>query len=226
MLHTNFLLLLLILPLSIIADDSSSLQPQDLTPPITSSDADDALQRVTDSDLSPETLLAGIENNGVADCQSPPPGGRTRRSRLLRKRQTDFCSWQPYKGGAPTTTTSPQTGYDGAGTPLVPSTKIGPVDVKSPEEGKAPVSIPLGGTGNSEICGPSKETIPVCHWTPERLGSSRWLSPTLQLTPVRLCRFHFPPVLPSLIIDSFDGLTCGSRCPFYAQIALAKFAWD
>lgn len=209
MLPTNtFLFLLLILPLSIAADDSSFLQPQDGISPFTSSYADDALlQPITDLGLNPEVLLAGIENNEVANCQGPPPGRRSRRSRLLRKRQTDFCSWQPFKSGAQTTTppqTSPDsdklgaTGHDGAGTPLVPTTKKSPTDVKKPEEeGKSPIPIPLSGIGNPEICGPSKETIPVCHWSPRR-ESSRWSSPTLVLIPVRLCRFCFLPVLPIL----------------------------
>ncbi len=201
MLSTNlFFLLLLILPCSIVADDSSSFEPQDLTyPPISSSSEVDGFQTVTDPEFSPEVLLAGSENN-LADCQSAPASGRTRRSRL-RKRQSGFCSWQPFKSGAPTTQTpqtAPQngkagaTGHDGAGTPLVPTSKTGPADVKNPEEEKAPVPIPFGGANNPEVCGPTKETIPVCHYSPERLGSSRWLSPTSVLIPVRLCRFQLP----------------------------------
>lgn len=198
MLSTNlFLVLLLILPCSIIADDSSSFKPQDLTyPPIASSDADaDASQPVTDLELSPEVLLAESENN-VANCQGPPPGGSTRRSRI-RKRQNNFCSWQPFKSGAPTTTppqTAPQNDVSG--------TEKGPADVQKPEGDKAPIVNPFGGAKTPEICGPEKETIPVCHYSPERLGSNRWLSPTPVLTPVRLCRFSFPPppILPSLKI--------------------------
>lgn len=179
MFSTNiFLFLLLILPCRIIADDSSSFKLQDITYPIASSDAD-ALQPVTDPDFSPETLLAGSENNVVAGCQSPTPSGRTRRSRL-RKRQTDSCSWHPFKSGAPPTT-------DGTGAPLVPTVKIDPADVKKPEEDKTPETIPFGAAKRPEVCGSLEETIPVCHYIPGNRGSSRWLSPTLVLTPVRLC---------------------------------------
>lgn len=221
-----FLFLLPIFSCSIVADDSSSFKPQDLTYPLIPSSSDaDAFQTVTDPDLSPEVLLAGSENN-LADCQSAPPSSRTRRSRLW-KRQTGFCSWQPFKSGAPTTQTpqaSPQngeagaTGHDGAGTPLVPTNKIGPVDVKNSDEDKAPVPIPFDGAKNTEICGPTKETIPVCHYSPEIRGSSRWLSPTTILIPVRLCRFQFPPPLsPSVIIVIIDGLTCGFVYPLPAR---------
>lgn len=204
MLSTNhFLFLLLILPCSVVADDSSFFTPQDLTySPISSSaDADGAFQTVTDHEFSPEVLLAGGENN-LADCPNAPPSGRTRRSRL-RRRQTGFCSWQPFTSGAPTTQTpktAPQngkagaTGQDGASTRVVPTNKKDPGDAKNPGEEKAPVPIPFGGAKNPEVCGPMKETIPVCHYRPERLGSSRWLSPTTVLVPVRLCKFQsFPP---------------------------------
>lgn len=199
MLSTNlFLFLLLVLPCSIFADDSSSFKTQDLTyPSISSSDAD-TFQTVTDPELNLE-VLAGSENI-VANCQSALPSGRTRRSRL-RKRQTNFCSWQPFTSGAPTTPSlqkAPQdgkpgaTGHDGAVTPLVPTKKIGPADVENSDQKKVPFSIPSGGANNPEICGPTKETVAVCHYSPEGLGSSRWLSPTLVLTPVRLCRLQFP----------------------------------
>ena len=203
MFSTNiFLFLLLILPCRIIADDSSSFKLQDLTYPTASSDAD-ALQPVTDPELNPETLLAGSENNVVADCQSPTPSGKTRRSRL-RKRQTDFCSWYPFKSGAPPTTDKPgATGYDGAGAPLVPTVKIGPTDVKKPDENKGPVPIPFGAAKRPEVCGTAEATIPVCHYLPGSRGSSRWLSPTLVLTPIRLCKCYFPPFLPSLIREWF-----------------------
>lgn len=195
MFSTNiFLFLLLILPCRIIADDSSSFNLQDITYPIASSDAD-ALQPVTDPDFSPETLLAGSENNVVAGCQSPTPSGRTRRSRL-RKRQTDSCSWHPFKSGAPPTT-------DGTGAPLVPTVKIDPADVKKPGEDKTPETIPFGAAKRPEICGSLEGTIPVCHYIPGNRGSSRWLSPTLVLIPVRLCKSYFPPFLPSLIIGCF-----------------------
>lgn len=196
MLSTNlFLSLLVILPCSIVADDSSSFTPQDLTySPLSSSSDADAFQTVTDPEFSPEVLLAGSEND-MADCQNAHPGGRTRRSRL-GKRQTGFCSWQQFKSGAPTTQTpqtAPQNGRAGA-TPVVPTNKIDPADAKNPGEEKAPVPIPFGGANNPEVCGPTKETIPVCHYSPERLGSSRWLSPTSVLIPVRLCRFQYSPL--------------------------------
>lgn len=206
MLSTNlFLFLLLILPFSIVADDSSTFKPQDLTyPPISSSsDAEDTFQTVTDPDLSSEVLLAGSENDNLADCRSAPPSSRIRRSRL-RKRQKDSCSWQPFKSDAlttpPSSQTAPQnsktgsTGYDGAGTPLVPKVKPGPVDSYKPDEVEAPIPIPFGGDKNTEICGSTKATVPVCHYSPAGLGSSRWLSPAMVLVPVRLCRFQFPPL--------------------------------
>lgn len=193
MLSTNiFLFLLLILPCRIFADDSSSFKPQDLTyTPIASSDAD-GLQPVTDPDLNPEILLAGSENNVVAGCQGSPPGGTTRRSRL-RKRQTDFCSWHPFQSGAPPTTDKPgATGHDGAGNPLVPTVRIGPTDVTKPDEDN-PNPIPFGAAKRPEVCGTAEETIPVCHYLPGHRGSFRWLSPKLVLTPIRLCKFYFPP---------------------------------
>lgn len=114
----------------------------------------------------------------MAGCQSPTPSGRTRRSRL-RKRQTDSCSWHPFTSGAPPTT-------DGTGAPLVPTVKIDPADVKKPDEDKTPETIPFGAAKRPEVCGSLEETIPVCHYIPGNRGSSRWLSPTLVLTPVRL----------------------------------------
>lgn len=197
-----FLFLLLILPYRIIADDSSSFKLQDLTYPIASSDAD-SLQPVIDLGLNPETLLTGSENNVVAECQSPSPNARTRRSRL-RKRQTDFCSWNPFKSGAPPTTDKPGvTGHGGAHTSHVPTVKIGPTDVNTPDEEKDPVLIPFGASKRPEVCKTSEAAIPVCHYLPGSRGSSRWLSPILVLTPIRLCKCYFPPFLPSLIRGCF-----------------------
>lgn len=211
MFSTNiFLFLLLILPCRIIADDSSSFKLQDITYPIASSDTD-ALQPVTDPDFSPETLLAESENNVVAGCQSPSPSGRTRRSRL-RKRQTDSCSWHPFKSGAPPTT-------DGAGAPTV---KIDPADVKKPDEDKTPEPIPFGAAKRPEVCGSAEETIPVCHYIPGSRGSSRWLSPILVLIPVRLCKCYFPPFLPSLIIGCFWWTDLWLPFTFFL---LRRWAW-
>lgn len=186
---------MLILPCNIIADDSASFSPQGPTyPPITSSD--DAMQPVTDPEFSSDSLVAGSENN-VADCHGPPPS-RTRRSRF-RKRQNDFCSWQEFKGGAPTTSpeTKPPnakigpTGQDGVGATLIPTARIDPADVQKPDKEKISITNQFGRAGNLAICGTLTATIPVCHYSPER-ESSRWLSPIPALIPVRLCRFTFP----------------------------------
>lgn len=197
-----FLFLLLILPCSILADDSTSFkQPQDLTyPPISSSFSStpsdvDPFQTVTDPDLSPDVLLlAGSENSLLADCQNAPPSSRRIRRSRLRKRQSGFCNWQQFQSGGGPKAQTPQTTTP---PPVVPITnrKEGPSDARNPGDEKAPGPILFGGAKDPGLCGPATETIPVCHYSPERLGSNRWLSPISVLKPVRLCKFQIsnPP---------------------------------
>lgn len=209
-----FLFLLLILPCSILADDSTSFkQPQDLTyPPIFSSSSStpsdaDPFQTVTNPDFSPDVLLlAGSENN-LADCQSAPPTSssssssrrrRIRRSRL-RKRQSGFCNWQQFKSGGGPKAQTPQTATP---PPVVPNTNTKePADARNPGDEKAPGPIPFGGANDPGLCGPATETIPVCHYSPERLGSTRWLSPISVLKPVRLCKFFKFAAPPPLFVN-------------------------
>lgn len=198
-----FFFLLLILPCNILADDSSSFkQPQeDLTYPLVSSSSSsssdaDPFQTVTDPEFSPDVLLLAASENNLADCQNGPPSGGSTSSRIkrsrLRKRESGFCNWQQFKSGGASKTQDPPT----APPPVVPTTnRKDPADAKNPGDEKAPVPIPFGGSNDPGLCGPTTQTIPVCHYSPERLGSARWLSPILVLKPVRLCKFQIcsPP---------------------------------